>query len=59
MTKTKVVGPISRDDAFVVADFKQLLEYEHIKRIKPVLLAAKELDIVEKLQQQYVHLVVV
>ncbi|KAF8536031.1 UDP-glucose:Glycoprotein glucosyltransferase-domain-containing protein [Trichophaea hybrida] len=47
----RVIGPISREDSFDVADFKQLLEYEHTKRIKPVLLAAKDLDVVEKLQK--------
>ncbi|KAA8909802.1 UDP-glucose:Glyco protein glucosyltransferase-domain-containing protein [Sphaerosporella brunnea] len=46
----RVIGPIAREEEFLVEDFKQLLDYEHEKRIKPVLLAANELGIISKLQ---------
>jgi UDP-glucose:glycoprotein glucosyltransferase len=49
--KDKVVGPISQKDEFVMADFVQLLQYEHDKRIKPVIQAATELGVLGKVHK--------
>ena len=49
----RVIGPIPREEPFGGPDFKQLLEYEHAKRIKPVLKAAVELGVVSKLKDSH------
>lgn len=46
----RVIGPIPREEAFGGPAFQQLLEYEHVKRIKPVLKAAAELGVIAKLK---------
>lgn len=45
----RVVGPIPISDAFGPEDFKQLLEYEWSRRIVPVLSAADQLGVLEKI----------
>ncbi|PWW80615.1 Glycosyltransferase Family 24 protein [Tuber magnatum] len=46
----RVVGPVPIDEEFGAEDFVQLLEYEHSRRILPVLKAANEIGVLEKLK---------
>lgn len=46
----RVIGPIPRTEDFVGDDFKQLLEYELSRRIAPVLNAAQDLGVLEKIK---------
>lgn len=45
----RVVGPIAREDEFTAEDFIDLLTQEKKKRVDPVINAAKDLDVLEKI----------
>ncbi|KAG0132881.1 UDP-glucose:glycoprotein glucosyltransferase-domain-containing protein [Tuber indicum] len=46
----RVVGPVPIDEEFGAEDFRQLLEYEHSRRILPALRAANEIGVLGKLK---------
>ena len=45
----RVVGPIKQTDSFIGEDFKQLISYEHDKRIKALVEAANDLGLKERI----------
>ncbi|TGZ85725.1 hypothetical protein EX30DRAFT_393051 [Ascodesmis nigricans] len=47
----RVVGPIPVDEPFTFEDLQALVEYERRKRIEPVLKAAEDLGIMDKITQ--------
>lgn len=44
----RVIGPIPRDEEFAAEDVKMLLDYERAKRITPVMKAAEEMGVLDK-----------
>jgi len=51
----RVVGPVPIDEEFGAEDFRQLLDYEHSRRILPALKAASEVGLLEKLKGFIIH----
>lgn len=61
----KVVGPIPSSDMFDMEDVKQLIHYERSRRIRPVLQAAADMDMLQLMDRrvytptQYMFLLIV
>lgn len=50
----RVVGPIPSGEEFTLEDLEALIKFEREKRITPVLKAAEDMGVIEKLTQTYV-----